>query len=86
MVDGGRLGLQKHTVHGLVEFDISQARETIRQHKVQTGETLSFSAFFLACLGKAIEMNTHMHAYRNWRNQLIVFDEVDVVGGRSKWC
>jgi pyruvate/2-oxoglutarate dehydrogenase complex dihydrolipoamide acyltransferase (E2) component len=78
MADGGRMGLQKHTVHGLVEFDITQARETIRQHKVQTGETLSFTAFFLACLGKAIDMNKHMHAYRNWRNQLIIFDEVDV--------
>ncbi len=78
MVDGGRMGLQKHTVHGLVEFDITQAREAIRKHKAQTGEALSFSAFILACLGKAIDMNKHMHAYRNWRNQLIIFDEVDV--------
>ena len=78
MVDGGRRGLQKHTVHGLVEFDITQAREAIRKHKAQTGEALSFSAFFLACLGKAIDMNKHMHAYRHWRNQLIIFDEVDV--------
>jgi hypothetical protein len=78
MVDGGRMGLQKHTVHGLVEFDVTRPREAIRHHKAQTGETLSFSAFFLACLGKAIDMNKHMHAYRNWRNQLIIFDEVDV--------
>jgi pyruvate/2-oxoglutarate dehydrogenase complex dihydrolipoamide acyltransferase (E2) component len=78
MVDGGRVGLQKHTVHGLVEFDITQAREAIRKHKAQTGEALSFSAFFLNCLGKAIDMNKRMHAYRNWRNQLIIFDEVDV--------
>lgn len=78
MVDGGKLGLQKHTVHGLVEIDITRARESIRQHRVQTGQALSFSAFFLACLGKAIEQNKEMHAYRNWRNQLIVFDEVDV--------
>jgi pyruvate/2-oxoglutarate dehydrogenase complex dihydrolipoamide acyltransferase (E2) component len=78
MADGGRLGRRKHTVHGLVEFDVTQARETIRQHKAQTGETLSFSAFILACLGKAIDMNRQMHAYRNWRNQLIIFDEVDV--------
>ncbi len=55
MVDGGRLGLQKHTVHGLVEFDITHARAAIRQHRAETGEALSFSAFFLACLGKAIE-------------------------------
>ncbi|MBN1536292.1 MAG: 2-oxo acid dehydrogenase subunit E2 [Anaerolineales bacterium] len=78
MVDGGRLGLQKHTVHGLVEFDITHAREAIHQYRVQTGEGLSFSAFFLACLGRAIDQNQEMHAYRNWRNQLIIFDEVDV--------
>ena len=78
MVNGGRMGRQKHTVHGLVEFDVTQAREAIRQHKVQTGETLSFTAFVVACLGKAIDTNKHMHAYRNWRNQLIIFDEVDV--------
>ncbi len=78
MADGGRLGLRKHTVHGLVEFDITQARAIIRQHKAQTGEILSFSAFFLACLGKAIDSDKQMHAYRNWRNQLIIFDDVDV--------
>ena len=78
MADGGRMGLMKHTIHGLVEFDITQAREIIHRHKAQTGEALSFSAFFLACLGEAIDQDKQMHAYRNWRNQLIVFDEVDV--------
>ena len=78
MADGGQLGLQKHIVHGLVEFDITRAREAIRHHKAQTGEALSFSAFFLSCLGKAIDQDRQMHAYRNWRNQLIIFDEVDV--------
>jgi pyruvate/2-oxoglutarate dehydrogenase complex dihydrolipoamide acyltransferase (E2) component len=78
MVDGGKLGLKRHTIHGLVEFDITRARETLRQHKIQTGEALSFTAFFLACLGKAIDANKEMHAYRNWRNQLVIFDEVDV--------
>ena len=78
MVDGGRMGRQKHTVHGLVEFDVTRAREAIRQHKVQTGEALSFAAFFIACLGKAIDVDTSMHAYRNWRNQIVRFDDVDV--------
>jgi pyruvate/2-oxoglutarate dehydrogenase complex dihydrolipoamide acyltransferase (E2) component len=78
MVDGGRLARQKHTVHGLVEYDITVAREIIRQHKAQTGETLSFSAFLLSCLGKAIDHDKQVHAYRNWRNQLVIFDEVDV--------
>lgn len=78
MADGGRMGLRKHTVHGLVEFDITQAHEAIRRHKAQTGDALSFSAFILACLGQAIDADKQMHAYRSWRNQLIIFDEVDV--------
>jgi pyruvate/2-oxoglutarate dehydrogenase complex dihydrolipoamide acyltransferase (E2) component len=78
MADGGQLGLQKHTVHGLVEFDITRAREAIRRHKAQTGEALSFSAFFLTCLGKAIDKDRQMHAYRDWRDRLILFEDVDV--------
>ncbi len=78
MVDGGQLGRQKHTIHGLVEFDITKAREKIRQYRAQTGEALSFSTFFLVCLGKAIDEDRQMHAYRSWRNQLFLFDEVDV--------
>ena len=78
MADGGQLGLQKHTVHGLVEFDITRAREAIRRRKAQTGEALSFSAFFLSCLGKAIDADRQMHAYRDWRDRLIIFDDVDV--------
>lgn len=57
MVDGGQMGLKKHTVHGLVEFDITKARDTLRQYNLQTDENLSFSAFFLACLGKVIDQD-----------------------------
>jgi len=32
----------------------------------------------LACLGQAIDADKQVHAYRSWRNQLIIFDEVDV--------
>ena len=78
MVDGGQLGIKRHTIHGLVEFDITRAREAIRQHKIETGEAISFSAFFLNCLGKAIDKDKQMHAYRTWRNKLVIFDQVDV--------
>jgi pyruvate/2-oxoglutarate dehydrogenase complex dihydrolipoamide acyltransferase (E2) component len=78
MVDGGMLGRKKHTVHGLVEFDITAVRAALKQNRAHSGDAISFSAVFLACLGQAIEQNRHMHAYRNWRRQLILFDEVDV--------
>jgi pyruvate/2-oxoglutarate dehydrogenase complex dihydrolipoamide acyltransferase (E2) component len=77
-IDGGRLAAQKHTIHGLLEIDVTRPRQYIREYKARTGETLSFTAFVIACLGKAIDENKMMHAYRDWRNRLILFDEVDV--------
>jgi pyruvate/2-oxoglutarate dehydrogenase complex dihydrolipoamide acyltransferase (E2) component len=77
-IDGGRLAARKHTIHGLIEVDVTKPYQELRDHKARTGETLSFTAFVIACLGKAIDENKAMHAYRDWRNRLILFDAVDV--------
>lgn len=78
MVDGGLLGRQKHLVHGLFEVDVTVARRALREHRARSGEALSFTAFLMACLGQAIDAHKHMHACRDWRSQLVLFDEVDV--------
>lgn len=77
-LDAGRLGRRKHIVHGLLEMDVTEARQYIREHKARTGESLSFTAFVITCLAKAVDMNKEVHAQRNWRNQLIIFDDVDI--------
>ena len=78
IVDAGRLAARRHIVHGLLELDVTRAREFIRQHKAQTGESLSFTAFIVTCLAQAIATNPSVQAYHNWRNQLVLFDDVDV--------
>ena len=78
IVEGGRVAAQKHTVVGLLEVDVTTARRFLREHKARTGESLSFTAFVIACLGKAVGENKAVHAYRDWRNRLVLFDEVDV--------
>lgn len=77
-VDTLHLGHSKHTIHALLEVDVTVPRRLIAQHKARTGETLSFTAFVLGCLGHAIEHNPYMHALRTWRNRLVLFDEVDI--------
>jgi len=77
-IDSLHLSHHKHTVHGLIEVDVTTARCAIAEHKARTGEILSFTAFVLGCLGQAVDGNRYMHAFRNWRNQLVLFDEVDV--------
>jgi len=76
--EGMRLGGKKSTIHGLLEVDVSQARRFIADHKAHTGETLSFTAWAITCLGKAVDMDRRVQAYRDWRNRLVIFDEVDV--------
>ena len=49
-LDAGYLGRRRHIVHGLIEVDITDARELIREHEKKTGEKLSFTAFVIGCL------------------------------------
>jgi pyruvate/2-oxoglutarate dehydrogenase complex dihydrolipoamide acyltransferase (E2) component len=68
----------KPMIHGLLEVDVSRARAHLRDHKAKTGESLSFTAFIIACVGKAIDENKAVQAYRQGRKHLVVFDDVDV--------
>jgi len=76
--DAGRLGRGKHIVHGLAEVDVTKARRIISQHEQRTGERLSFTAFVINCLGEAIDQHKELHAYRNWRGQLVIFEDVNI--------
>jgi hypothetical protein len=79
VMDSGRLGSRRLLMHGFVEFDVTKAREFIGQHRAETGETLSFTGFLAGCLAQAIAANPRLHAYRDWRNRLVAFNDVDVV-------
>jgi pyruvate/2-oxoglutarate dehydrogenase complex dihydrolipoamide acyltransferase (E2) component len=65
-------------IHGLIEVDVTRARTFLRDHKAKTGESLSFTAFLIACLGKAVDENKAVQAYRKGSKHLILFDDVDV--------
>ncbi len=69
---------RKHMTHGLIEVDVTEARRSLREHKARTGESLSFTAFIITCLAHAIDANKSLHACRQGRKHLAVFDEVDV--------
>lgn len=78
VVDGGHLAAGRHIVHGLLEVDVTTARQFIRDHKDRSGETLSFAAYVINCLAAAVKTHPPVCAYRGWRGPLIVFDDVDV--------
>ena len=74
-----RVTHRKPMIHGLLEVDVTKARSFLRDHQARTGESLSFTAFIMACLGKAVDEHKDVQAMRKGSNHLIVFDDVDVL-------
>ena len=68
----------KPMIHGLIEVDVTRARAFLREHQAKTGESLSFTAFLIACLGKAMDEHKAVQAFRKGSKHLILFEEVDV--------
>jgi pyruvate/2-oxoglutarate dehydrogenase complex dihydrolipoamide acyltransferase (E2) component len=73
-----RSAARTRIIHGLVEVDVTCAREFIREHKARAGQSLSFTAFIIACYARAIDENKVLQACRLGRNRIAIFDDVDV--------
>ncbi len=69
---------RSHKTRGLIEVDVTEARQYLRDHEVKTGESLSFTAFITACLAHAVDENKTLNACRKGGNRLAIFNDVDV--------
>ena len=67
-----------HTIYGLLEVDVTDARKYIAEHKAQTGESLSFTAFLAVCLARAVEEHKEVQACFKGRRQMMIFDDVNI--------
>jgi pyruvate/2-oxoglutarate dehydrogenase complex dihydrolipoamide acyltransferase (E2) component len=67
-----------HCMYGLLEVDVTVARQFIAEHKAHAGETLSFTGYLAFCLARAVDEDKSVQAYLKGRKQLVLFDDVDV--------
>jgi pyruvate/2-oxoglutarate dehydrogenase complex dihydrolipoamide acyltransferase (E2) component len=79
IVDSLEVGVHRHVVHALLELDVTRARQIIRDREAVEGEKISFTAFVVASLARALDADRRLQAYRDWRGRLVLFDDVDVV-------
>jgi pyruvate/2-oxoglutarate dehydrogenase complex dihydrolipoamide acyltransferase (E2) component len=78
MIDWLELEHRRHTIHALLDVDITEARRAIRAYRARTGGPLSLMAFLTACLARAVAEDTAMQACRLGRQRLVLFADVDV--------
>lgn len=76
--DLGWLVRNRYMMRGALEIDVTRPRQLIREHKTGTGETISFTAYLTKCVAQAVELDKNVHAMRNWRGDLVIFEDVDV--------
>jgi pyruvate/2-oxoglutarate dehydrogenase complex dihydrolipoamide acyltransferase (E2) component len=69
-------GRRKHLIHGLVEIDVTDPRRALRS-RAKTGQSLSFTAFVMHAVARAVAEDRVLQAYRR-RNKLVLFDDVDI--------
>jgi pyruvate/2-oxoglutarate dehydrogenase complex dihydrolipoamide acyltransferase (E2) component len=61
-------------MHGLVDVDVTDARRRLAEYDAP----LSFTAFVVGSVARAAAAFPEVHAYRNWRGQLVQHRHVDV--------
>lgn len=86
---GQEIARRRHLMYGLVEADLTVPRALLREHHERTGERLSFTAYVVSCVARALGEFPRMNALRRGRS-LVFVDEVivevlveRVVGGQS---
>ena len=76
--DIGRLGQRKHRIQALIEVDVTDSRAALQAYKRKTNGEGSFTAWILKCISQAICEHKTVHAFRQSRDELIIFDDVDI--------
>jgi pyruvate/2-oxoglutarate dehydrogenase complex dihydrolipoamide acyltransferase (E2) component len=69
-----RAGRRKMPMYGLVGMDVTEANRLLAGHDPPG----SLTAFVVACVARAAAAHPEVHAYRNWRGQLVTHHHVDV--------
>lgn len=74
VLDALNIGRAQIPVHGLIDVDITRARQRLTAFD----PPLSTTAFVAACVGRAAARHPEVHGYRNWRGRLVLHRHVDI--------
>lgn len=71
------VGLKKHHVSAILECNVSQARQNLRQIR-RKGQKVSFTAWLLKHIAASLEIHKEAAAYIYNKRKLIIFNDIDI--------
>jgi pyruvate/2-oxoglutarate dehydrogenase complex dihydrolipoamide acyltransferase (E2) component len=69
-------GKRRLNIHALLEFDVTDARKTIK--KLKEKEDISFTGWIVKCVGQAAHEHQQVNTYRLGRKKIVSFSDVDI--------
>ncbi len=76
-IDIGIISHNRNSIKALIELDVTDARSMIREKK-KNNEDISFNAWLIYCISKTVEQNKAIHAIRKGKQNIVVFNDVDI--------
>ena len=71
-------GFRKHSIHAIIEVDVTNAREKIRKIKQESSTDISFTGWLVKCVGEAVSKHKELNTFRLGKRKTVVFDDVDI--------
>jgi pyruvate/2-oxoglutarate dehydrogenase complex dihydrolipoamide acyltransferase (E2) component len=71
------MGLQKHHVSALLEFDVTESRAKLRELK-RSGKKISFNGWLIKAISKAVKLHPEAAGYIYSKKKLIVFKDINI--------
>jgi pyruvate/2-oxoglutarate dehydrogenase complex dihydrolipoamide acyltransferase (E2) component len=71
-------GRRKNIVHLMFEAEVTPIQQHLARHREETGERISLTTYLAKSLACAIDEDRSMHAYRQGKSKLVLFDEIDL--------
>lgn len=71
------LGLRKHHINAILEFDVTESRKKLRELR-KKGTGISFNAWLIKVIGSVLHMHPEAAAFRCNKKKLIIFNDINV--------
>lgn len=77
-LDVCEVGRKKHHMKALLELDVTDVRQLIKQNRARTKKRLSFNGWLIKTISKTLEDFTGAHAYLKNKKTAVIFNDIDI--------
>jgi pyruvate/2-oxoglutarate dehydrogenase complex dihydrolipoamide acyltransferase (E2) component len=71
------VGLKKHHINAMLEFDVTESRAKLREMR-KNGKIVSFNAWILKVIGLVLKDHPEAAAYLYSKKRLIIFNDINI--------